>query len=481
MAYKRVDEGNGRWSVHYGEEDYLDSIEQYRGTEWYDQLAANPYLTDGNSYHANWAESSILEGILGDYSRRENFYAEMARNRDEYKAEILKKIQEAQHNSTQEQVARDAAAGLNPDLTGPSTSGQITAAPQDENPPSAPEPLDPGSAILGPAGSIGQLASNLFHGVFDFGRMIQQFHSAGLDNDLKELSLFDKTTGVVNSTDVESETYTNPELSKKATDKGYSLNSDGQVIGPDGNIITGEGKIDEDDPDVLNSILDTINASIAMPKVENEGLISANKLFRSPRLRRFVNAVRDNYGKNSLGRRELRETRKEKILQAHKGQAEVIGDTFYDTDPVVYGTQIADFVESVDKKVRKAEKGIKEAMERSAKAQAAYDEEYYEKDENGNVVVAEADRNAKVAEDAMIRLSSSVDSIVDEEIDGFNEQLKSTNTWWSTALRMLLPQLRNGLKENYIHDLMSKFNFGKTETTTSSKQGGVTTTTKQIK
>lgn len=463
----------------YNEDEYMSGIEQYRGTEWYDQLAANPYLTDENSFQADWWTANIAEGLFGDTSKRENWYAEMARNRDEYKAEILKKMQEAKHNSTAAQVQRDQAAGLNPDLTGVSEAGQMSAAPQDENPPGAPE-FAPMSENLAAAGQIGTLAMNIFNGIFDFGRMIQQFRSAGLDNDLKELQVFKEGINVVNDSDTGAEPFLFPDI-KSAEKGGYKINEDGTVIGPDGQPVVGDGEVDMNDPDYLDHILDSINASIATPKAEKDGLIAANKLFKSPRLRRLVRAVRDNYPKNSAARQELRQTRSQKILEAHKGQAEVYGDTYYDPDPVKYGSNMANFFENVDKEIRRVELGLKRAMKRTADVEADYAEEYYEKDEQGNVIVAQAERNARAAQMALASAQAKIDAIVDQEVDKWSEDLKQKGTWWSSGIRLLLPQIRNALKENYFSDLMKKFNFSQTETSTSSTQGGVTTTTKQIR
>lgn len=463
----------------YSEDDYLASIEQYRGTDFYDQLLNNPYLTDANSYAADWWQSNVAEGLFGDTSRRENWYAEMARNRDEYKAEILKKMSEAQHNSTAAQVARDQQAGLNPDLTGVSSAGQIQAAPQDENPPGAPEPMD----ASGPLSAVGSFATTLFESVMKFGSWIQGLRSAGLDNDLKELDLFTKFNDVVPKTDVEGEEYRLPKLSPDAEKKGYTVDAEGHVHGPDGNIITGEGQIDEDDPEILNSILDTIDAAIAMPKAANaDGLIAKNKLFGSQRLRRFTKAVRDNYPDRSLKKGKLREESKKEILEAHQGQAQVLGDTYYDPDPVKYGANIADFIENVDKRMSKLKRDTQAAIKRATEAEADYTEELYEKDEEGNVIVGKAEREARVAAAQKEALFNKVDSIVDEEVDKWSADLKEKGTWWSSALRLVLPQIRNGLKENYIHDLMTKFSFGREETTTTTgPKGGVTTTQKFVK
>lgn len=331
MAYKRTQTGNSSYRVDYDEQEYLDSIEEYRGTEWYDTLANNPYLTDANSYQANWLESTFAEGLFGDTSRRQNWYNQMARNRDEYKAEVLKQIAAAKHNSTSSQAERDRAAGINPELSGVSTAGQTTAAPQDENPPGAPEPMDP-SMVSGPASAVGKFAMDLFAGLGKFASWIQEYRSAGLDNDLKELDLFTRTNDIIPETDVEGEEFVLPQ---KLQGKGYTVDKDGKVIGPDGKPVKGTGDIDEDDPEVLNHLLDSIDGVLVTPKAANaDGLIAKNKLFRSKRLRRFTQAIRDNYPKNSLKKGQLRNEAKENVLKHHKGQAEVIGDTYYDPDPM---------------------------------------------------------------------------------------------------------------------------------------------------
>ena len=106
---------------------YLQDIEQYKDTEFYDELRANPWL-DYNYTPTFWDALGSSTGLWhsGEDAIRMD-YEQKAR--DHY-AQLLDKMRTQEHNSEANSVARLRAAGQNPDLTGiPDSAGQVEDSP----------------------------------------------------------------------------------------------------------------------------------------------------------------------------------------------------------------------------------------------------------------------------------------------------------------------------------------------------------------
>lgn len=116
------------------DEWYNKYIEQYKDSEFYEQLRMNPYLRANNAPYQN----SFLENIFGGAKGSTQYYEDLVNARNEYMTEILAQMREQAHNDPAAEVARRKAAGLNDDLSGGQAIGTGEAAQNDQpagNPP----------------------------------------------------------------------------------------------------------------------------------------------------------------------------------------------------------------------------------------------------------------------------------------------------------------------------------------------------------
>lgn len=163
--------GQAKYQQMY--DDYMSSIEQYKGTEYYDRLANHGYL----QYQAY--SPTIWDNIayaFGDTSAEDRFYQsrfdEVYANRDK----ILAEMQANAHNSTAAQVARDAAAGINDTLNGETSgNGQQGPTPPDETPPNMYEGSEQTQANMSALASAGV---GFCQGIFG---MVKGFQELGIN------------------------------------------------------------------------------------------------------------------------------------------------------------------------------------------------------------------------------------------------------------------------------------------------------------
>lgn len=163
-------QGNSLWNSWYAE--YMQRIEQYRGTQYYDILKNNPYASY-LPYSPTVGDS--IASALGSSAAEDRFYQDRINNAEEYFSQWLAEINQRQYNSTPAAVARDAQAGINDTLSG-STSGQGDAGTPvpDENPPSF-DPSDAAtSSSLGTIGNIAQLGMSFCNGILGFAKGCQE-------------------------------------------------------------------------------------------------------------------------------------------------------------------------------------------------------------------------------------------------------------------------------------------------------------------
>lgn len=110
------------------DEWYNKYIEQYKDSEFYEQLKMNPYLRANNAPYQN----SMLENIFGGAKGSTQYYEDLVNARNEYMTEILGQMREQAHNDPAAEVARRKAAGLNDDLSGGQAIGTGEAAQNDQ-------------------------------------------------------------------------------------------------------------------------------------------------------------------------------------------------------------------------------------------------------------------------------------------------------------------------------------------------------------
>jgi len=120
------------WKNQGTDNYYMQQIEKYRGTEWYDKLVNNPYLRANNAPYSKNFLQDIAYGLFGDTSAEDEYYGNLQNMRNQYLAETLEAMRQQEHNSPEAEVARRRAAGLNDDLNGGQAIGTGQAAENDQ-------------------------------------------------------------------------------------------------------------------------------------------------------------------------------------------------------------------------------------------------------------------------------------------------------------------------------------------------------------
>lgn len=178
----------------YGSDlSYLDSIEKYRGTSYYDTLYSNPYLLGRNKdYTPTGLESlgdTILDfaslGIAGSpfsSGGKARYEQDLLSQSNQFFTDTVDKYRQEQYNSEGAQAERLRQAGVNPDLTGGVSPGQAS-----END----QPSGPVSMQGSQDANILQAASipfTLVSGIMDMYKGIQGIEAANLTNVGQEIA-----------------------------------------------------------------------------------------------------------------------------------------------------------------------------------------------------------------------------------------------------------------------------------------------------
>lgn len=113
---------------------YSPDTSKFHG-KYVDLAESNPYANV--NYRKSWGQA--LLGALGFRTNYDNYLEGMRLQAQEYENNLLLKQHDEDYNSPLEQVKREQAAGLNPDLTGNIDSGEAAPMRDDGNPPVMPE------------------------------------------------------------------------------------------------------------------------------------------------------------------------------------------------------------------------------------------------------------------------------------------------------------------------------------------------------
>lgn len=108
------------------DEEYLKDIEQYKDTDFYEQLLNNPYLVSNNQEFAPNIMQSF-GALFGDFSPWASYYGELANKRNQEKSKILDAIRKQEYDLPINQVERERAAGINTDLMGAGSASNPAA------------------------------------------------------------------------------------------------------------------------------------------------------------------------------------------------------------------------------------------------------------------------------------------------------------------------------------------------------------------
>lgn len=168
------------------DDDYLKSIEQYKDKSYYDRLLENPWLFSKQAPFSPTLMQDIGE-FLGDTSARDNYYAGILQNQNQWLSDTIKSYEKQEYDSAQEQVQRQAAAGINPDLAMTATPGE-GASPSPESLPNS--EMNPQSAVA----DMFNLGQSVLTFSLGFYTNLQQVRGLTLENNIKSLQSNDVLT-----------------------------------------------------------------------------------------------------------------------------------------------------------------------------------------------------------------------------------------------------------------------------------------------
>lgn len=188
---KNDDYLNSLWN----DDMYLAELERYRNNPWFDEsrYMNNPYLASRIGRYT----PDFLTGLFNYEAGAAEYYDSYKTRAFEELAKIDTMAREEYYNSASQQVARERAAGLNPDLNGNITPGEAS---QDDN-------LTPSDIRNGTGANMAIQTSNAITGVgeaiirtaFSVVTGLQGIKGVGLDNAVKSLDLNEHFRGSARS------------------------------------------------------------------------------------------------------------------------------------------------------------------------------------------------------------------------------------------------------------------------------------------
>lgn len=164
------------------DEEYMKSIAKYKGTPFYEQMAANPWLYGRNGDYSPNFWQGIEEVVFGNFSGRENYYNDLLNKRNQHLSELIAQYEQYKQNQPDVLAEAERKAGLNPDLTGVSGVGTM---PENDQP-----------MIQGPAAGNGESAlpqvlsggAHLVMSLFQLGQTMQQYEMNNLSIASQEIA-----------------------------------------------------------------------------------------------------------------------------------------------------------------------------------------------------------------------------------------------------------------------------------------------------
>lgn len=408
------------WEIY--REQYLKDIEQYKGTPYYEQLLNNPFLPNGTEYTPSWFEKQIKGYWFNDWSGTENFYSDLIRSADEEKYKILGQMQQDKMNSASAQVARENAAGVNPDLAGISGEPASGSPGTDETSPSASEASAANNqrfdAFLE---QIPQVGLQFFQNMISLPQYIQQFKGMNLDNMMKDLqvtgSAYDQTlemlAGMLNFTG-------SPDEVDKLTKGQADIMNDSIAI-------------------ALKELPDTFSLHMTKP---------VRKLMKGLRGK----VAYDKDGKPTLAYQTFRNKLISDMLSNKSTSAKILSDPMYSDDVLGFASNIAEKFTKIEQEVESLRlKYQKEYLDKldpqsaagAENAQNGYTSDYYGvSGEHGSLgkVTGENDYEAAVYAKQKQELDNIIDTVfgeINQDIEADIKKKKETR-WYHYLAKLLL-------------------------------------------
>lgn len=375
-----------------------------------EQARNNPY----GSFQAaplNYFES-LWKGLTGVSAKEQDFFNQRQQAAQEYLAQLQDVQRQQAYNDPAAQMAREKAAGLNPELSGGEgiSSGEAAGAAPDDTPPN----VQGASDEIGQVGSVMSLGFSLFQNAFSIIGSMQQIYGASLQNSEKEMALTDQGWNQLIKLAAESSNWEVPAGKPGKSVAEMTMDDFDMLLGR--NMEQFYGRLSRGD---FSNMYDRKTTRKLMSRLE--GLLSQN-------------------GQNSLGYKKFRSQLMKEIVGNTESAAEGIGKYGFSDDILTYGQQIAETFSNIEKEARKASSRIANAQADSQEALAAYNQEYYSPElgaEEGSAALESA-RAAK----AQVKL----DSYIDRQLDSLVDSLRNRGDIGSLILTFLIASMRSVVK-----------------------------------
>lgn len=398
---------------------YMQDIEKYKGTKYYDMLLNNPYLSSGSEYSPTWWEENVSQQLFGDYSLERNFYAGRNQQAQEYMSQIVNSMTADALNSPLEKVARDKAAGLNSDLLGvqaaDSTASGISP---DEVPPTYPEQPSFSDRLT----QVASLSSDFFKGLMEFGSFYMDMQSKSIKNTMDDV--------------LTSKTAYDTVLEFLAGNEHFQVGDDGKVL-----------PLDED---TFVELQDSLVSAFGKSALTKKG----KSLLKYMRGR----VMYDKSGKPTLAYQNKRAEMVAKYLGNQMQSAKVASSKAYDDDLLQFISKYrSEFQSITDAATQAIEKAKKAAAERQTaidetpdlgtsegkalKAKAGYESGLYGATFEGDSL-GTAEGEARVVAARKAKARDTMDKKIDETFATLQRKLDQDKSSWGILCSMLLPLLR---------------------------------------
>lgn len=385
---------------------YMQQIEQYKNTPYYEQLKNNPYLAYQEA-PLNFFDR-LWRNMTGKSAKETDFQNQRMQSAQEYYAQVMDAMRQEEYNSPQAQMARMKAAGINPELSGGEgiSSGETGTASPDDTPPAA-VPTEDAAA----AGQIMSLGFGLFQNAISAIAGIQNIYGASLANSQREMALTDQGWD---------------QLIKLAAESS-DLNLGGKTI----------QELSSDDIDRITS--DSVHGLIDRLGRGEFSNMYDRKVTR--KMMKRLESILGDGGTNSLAYKKYRSELMKEISGNTESAAETMGKFGFSDNILKYGQQIADTFSNIEKEARLAAGRLTSSASRQAGAEADYAEAYY------STELGAAEGEAALEDARMRKAQAKLDSYIDTQLDGLLDSLKAKGDTGSLILTFLIASMRSVVKQ----------------------------------
>lgn len=374
-----------------------------------EQARNNPY----GSYQApalNYFES-LWKGLTGVSAKEQDFYNQRQQSAQEYLAQLQDVQRQQAFNDPAAQMAREKAAGLNPELSGGEgiSSGEAAGAAPDDTPPNVQGTADE----IGQVGNIMGLGFSLFQNAFSAIGAIQQIYGNSLNNSEKELSLTDQGW--------------NQLIKLAAESSDWQLDAGQSILD-----LTPED-FDRKFNENTHSLLDRLT--------NGEFSNMYDRKVTRTMMKRLESILGDG-GTQTLAYKKFRSGLMKEIVGDTTSAAEGLGKFGFSDNILLYGQKISETFSNIEKEARKAASRIANAQAYSQEAIAGYNQEYYSPElgaEEGSAALETAR-----ARKAQVKL----DSYIDQQLDGLVDSLRGRGDIGSLILTFMIASMRSVVKSS---------------------------------